>query len=361
MTKRIVKYIMIFRNILKYSFYSSKIYFRGREKSNLRIFYDLLIYFVKTGEFNSYYYAYGLNVKDSNSADYIGKKEMNKLISIYNKKLRIKCGINDDIGCDIITKDKFYLTSLLNEHNIPVIQNVSLVSAGKIINSNGEEYELEKIFDYDFPIIIKNTILEYNEGILFIEKETHNHFINNDVIGNREYLYPKLIFGNWIIQNVVQSSTQIRRINDTALNTTRIVTIYGKSGPEYLAGFQAFATNQQKTDSWGKGSVYVGFNRETETLEKNGFFHPDIQNAGLVTEHPDSKIEFEGYKIPGLSDAVKMCIKAHRYLYYMFLIGWDVAITDDGPKILEANEKPGMNAVQCVSGGLREKLNNIQI
>jgi hypothetical protein len=41
---------------------------------------------------------------------------------------------------------------------------------------------------------------------------------------------------------------------------------------------------------------------------------------------------------------------------FNFVIGWDVAITDEGPMIVEANEKPGMNVVQCLDGGLRRRI-----
>jgi len=33
-----------------------------------------------------------------------------------------------------------------------------------------------------------------------------------------------------------------------------------------------------------------------------------------------------------------------------------VAITDSGPLIIEANEKPGMNVAQALNGGLRQKI-----
>jgi glutathione synthase/RimK-type ligase-like ATP-grasp enzyme len=60
--------------------------------------------------------------------------------------------------------------------------------------------------------------------------------------------------------------------------------------------------------------------------------------------------------IPFIKESVKLCINAHRLLYFNFIIGWDVAITDEGPMIVEANEKPGLNIAQCIDGGLGEKI-----
>jgi hypothetical protein len=350
------KNLVIIRNIIRYSFISPKKYFRGNEKSGIRIFIELFYHFLRKGEFNDMYYAFGLNIKGKMPEDFIGKKEMNRYIETCNQTLRGKQGISQNIGYDIIAKDKFYLTSLLQSNNIPVIPNIGLITGGAIIEQNGNKYGIEHLFNYNFPLVIKNTILEYNEGIILLERKGENIILNGKILVTKDILFNRIVKGQWVIQYFAKSSKEICRVNDTALNTTRIITVYGKANPEYLAGFQTFATNCQNTDSWGKGAVYVGFDPGTEKLWKYGYFHPSNKISGLVTEHPDSKIKFEDYKIPGLSEAIDLCKNAHRFLYYMYLIGWDVAITEEGPKILEANEKPGMNAVQCIEGGLRKSL-----
>jgi hypothetical protein len=122
--------------------------------------------------------------------------------------------------------------------------------------------------------------------------------------------------------------------------------------PVYLAGFQSFATNKATTDSWSKGSVYVGIDNESLCLKEFGYYNLDVRDKSLVLEHPDSRIAFKGYTVPFLKDAIDLCLKAHNLFYFHFVIGWDVAITNKGPVIVEANEKPGMNAVQCIDGGL---------
>ena len=49
-------------------------------------------------------------------------------------------------------------------------------------------------------------------------------------------------------------------------------------------------------------------------------------------------------------------IRAHYLFLHLFCIGWDIVITDEGPKVLEVNEVPGLNAVQCIRGGIRREL-----
>ena len=162
--------------------------------------------------------------------------------------------------------------------------------------------------------------------------------------------------GQWVVQHRLESHSYIQRINDTALNTLRVVTILRDKGPEYLTGFQSFATGSEVTDTWGHGALYVGLNLESYTLMGDAYYHPDYGSETIVTTHPDSNISFEDFKLPFLKEAIELCIKAHNYLPYSYIIGWDVAITAEGPLILEANEKPGMNAVQSLNGGMKRKI-----
>ena len=56
---------------------------------------------------------------------------------------------------------------------------------------------------------------------------------------------------------------------------------------------------------------------------------------------------------------IDLLIQMYINIIIYIIIGQYIAITDDGPIIVEANVKPGMNAVQCVDGGLMHKFKNI--
>jgi len=357
--KGIYKYLIVFKKIILYSLGRASKYYQGNEKSGFRKFVDLTLHFFKTGEFNTMYYAFGLNLSGSKPSDFIGKKQLNRIVLKRNTSLR-RNGTQANIrGYDILTGDKFYLSSILKSQGLPVVDNIGLVVQGQFIDRKGNVYPIEQVLQLQMPVLFKNTRLEYNEGLLLMEHDTDGFFVNKRKVSKQALL--KHFSGQpWVVQDICRSSAEIRKINDTALNTTRIVTLFNQGRPQYLTGFQAFATNAELTDSWGKRAVYVGFDPVSQTLREYGFYHPYMKPDGITDHHPDSQVYFKGYRIPGLASAVKLCMDAHRYLYYTCLIGWDVAITDDGPKILEANEKPGMNAVQCVDGGLRNKLHAVK-
>ena len=56
-----------------------------------------------------------------------------------------------------------------------------------------------------------------------------------------------------------------------------------------------------------------------------------------VDAHPDTGTRLEGFEIPFWREVVGLSMAAHAAFASMFFIGWDIAILNDGPVILEGN------------------------
>lgn len=340
--------------VYKYVFGKVKKYHTGEEKSRLEILKDLFLWQIKEGEFNYMYYAMGLNIKGTDQNEFIGRRSFLKIKNKVESRLKSVANIND-LNYDIITKDKFYLTSVLAQNSIPCIKNRALIVKNELIFTEGLIASIEKIKEIGEELILKKITSESGEGVLVCDVRSDGFLINDSKLSLKE-LKEKLCNSIWVVQDRFKSHSLIQRINSSALNTTRIVTILNGNQPEYLTGFQSFATNYAKTDTWNLGSIYVGINPQNNKLKEIGITNPYNKKQGILKYHPDSGIEFKNYTIPFIKEAVELCKKAHKLLYMNFIIGWDVAITEEGPLILEANEKPGMNVVQCLDGGLKKQI-----
>jgi hypothetical protein len=345
-----------FYRIIQYARGKAKIYRTGNTKSGVAIFNDLMGWMFREHYFNDMYYVLGLNIKGTKTGDYIGKNEFIAYRDKAERHLRSQAGC-ENLQYSVITKDKFYANSLFKATHIGSVENAALISNDMVIFNNGDIKGMEALLDFKRDYFIKNIVLEAGDGVLHCEPKDRLFVVNGQSLSLEE-LKAKLGKEKWIIQFAHKSHPEIRKINSSALNITRIVTILDGNDPVYLTGFQSFATGGQPTDSWTKGSIYVGIDPKHNQLMKDGYYHPAVGKEGIVGKHPDSGITFEGYKINGLQPAVNLCLKAHKLLYFNFLVGWDVAITEKGPLILEANENPGMQVVQCFNGGLREQIRN---
>ena len=357
MIKKIQTFIFGIYLCFSYSFGNKKKYVVGSQKSKLFILIDMLLWLFREKQFNYNYFAFGLNIKGKKQTEYIGRSEFVKIKEKVEKEFR-KWNGEQNIYYEVITKDKFVAHSYLSQNKIPCIALIGLVNRGEIYYSNGENGQIEDLFAFKSPFVLKNTILEAGDGFYLCEQIDGCRLLVNGIESNFLTIKKLLSNGRWIIQKRQSSHKLIQLVNSSALNTTRIVTMINGEEPEFLCGFQSFATGNEKIDSWSKGSIYVGLNLEQSQLKGEGFFHPSFPGKATAQKHPESNIAFNCYYIPFLKESVNLCLKAHKFLYNHFVVGWDVVITDDGPLILEANEKPGMNAVQCLDGGLRLKIND---
>lgn len=342
--------------VLAYRYLSgkAKAYHHGIGKPAGRMLKELCSWWLREGEFNTNYYAFGLNLKGSRQRDFIGRK------TFLKNKRRVEAGLRSLAGCgniayDAITKDKFYASSIFSANGIRCLPTLAVIHMGELVFPAGRRDGVRGLLRLPDGFFVKNTVLESGSGVYRCRSIDGKIEVNGEL---REFGAFEETLGNkvWVVQRQFRSHEQIRKVNASALNTTRIVTILNGIEPEYLCGFQGFATGQALTDSWSQGSVYVGIEPGLECLKEHGITSIGDPRPGLLREHPDSKVVFAGYPIPFLKEAIELCITAHRLLFFNFVIGWDVAITDEGPLIVEANERPGMNVAQCLEGGLRRRI-----
>jgi transcriptional regulator with XRE-family HTH domain len=63
----------------------------------------------------------------------------------------------------------------------------------------------------------------------------------------------------------------------------------------------------------------------------------DTVKGILYDKHPNTNEKIVGYQLPFVKEAVDMCLKAALVVPQIRYIGWDVAITENGPAIIEGN------------------------
>src|SRR6185369_12906584 len=67
---------------------------------------------------------------------------------------------------------------------------------------------------------------------------------------------------------------------------------------------------------------------------------------GWITRHPDTHAQITGTILPMWEAALSLALRAHRSFADRALVGWDIALTADGPVIVEGNGAPDLDIVQ---------------
>lgn len=341
--------------------YSLSLYLSGRAKKYHEVtnqkgwwvmLFDHLRWICREREFNHHYYSQGLNARDKDVSDYLGRRSLNRYRKCYSAIIYRKYGgLNPDTG-ELLIKDKFYCSAILKSGGLVVPDTLFLITDG-VIYPLSEAGSVEELADGEY--FIKNTMMESGSGV-YRFSVSHGTILTGGGMPGDEVIKEMTRKGRWIIQPKLRSHPVISAVNGTALNTTRIFTLVTVNGIEYAGGYQAFATGDSVTDSWQHGSVYVALDPSQKRLGRFGVTSQSDPRSGLLYEHPDTGMVFEGYEIPFLEESVAVCRRAHSLFESALIIGWDIAITSEGPVILEANENPGINVLQCLEGGIRKRI-----
>jgi hypothetical protein len=87
-------------------------------------------------------------------------------------------------------------------------------------------------------------------------------------------------------------------------------------------------------------------------LSKQGL---QISTGKKFTKHPLTGIKFSEFTIPFWDAAKELVVNAHKHLYGMNSVGWDVAITPYGPILIEGNSKWDMTIFPQLTGEAPEE------
>ena len=138
----------------------------------------------------------------------------------------------------------------------------------------------------------------------------------------------------YTIEDVIVNHPDLAKLYDNAVNSMRIITLLDAKGEAHcLYVVQKIGLNGSIIDN---NCMFAPVDIETGEFLYSP--HAGDTPLGIVyTEHPNSGITIKGYKVPFVKEAVEMCKEAAHVIPQIRYIGWDVAVTKDGPVIIEGN------------------------
>lgn len=149
-------------------------------------------------------------------------------------------------------------------------------------------------------------------------------------------LDPKKTFG--LLEQAIVQHPDVSKLYPLAINSLRIVTLVDDNGVAHCM-YCTFKMGDggRFVDNLENGGMCVVVDRETSCL--TGVAH--TSRLEVLDRHPWTGIVFDGYKLPYIKEAVELCLEAAMEVKEMRHVGWDVALTVDGPCIVEGNNYPG--------------------
>lgn len=289
----------------------------------------------KYGEPNEFYTLYGLDRVGSNPDDFVDYWHFMTSRNIANHMGQLDSQL-------VILRDKFMFYKYMKSCNLPVPEVFAIWKKGKLHNVDFNEIDwkqLESRKDYFVKSID-------GECASFVK-----HVFDFDELTKIKTKFEKE--GAYIFQEKVIQSDEMNVLNPNALNTYRIVTI-NKDGKTYLltALLRVGTKKTGNVDNWAAGGLAIGIN-DTGNLKEYGFYKPIYGTK--IDVHPDTGIKFSEFHAPEYKRAVELACRAHKALYGIRAIGWDVAISDHGPVFIEENDNWEISLNQACDRPLRKE------
>ena len=180
--------------------------------------------------------------------------------------------------------------------------------------------------------------------------ETDYNLLYNRLMNQHQYL----------VDDLIRQHPEMNRLYAGSVNTLRIVTVMSTDGPKIVYTLVRVGQGNKAIDNVCAGGMYTVVD-ESGRLNFPAFCDRD---ACYYDAHPETGVRFVGFQIPFYREAAALCCRAAAEIPQLGYIGWDVAITENGPVLVEGNDLPGYDMPQnwrfCPDGiGLLPKMEQL--
>ena len=234
-------------------------------------------------------------------------------------------GKNNEIIKKFNDKSKFYIFD--NKEEMYKIYNKFLKRQWMVLNENNYNDFLD-FFKQNKVIIVKPIDGEGGKGIEKYE------YINDE---ESKIVYSSLLFKKQLlVEQCIKQHPDMNKLYNKSVNTLRMFTFY-KDGQAYFLQAILKVGNGGVVDNFSSGGIDDEGTVYAEAID---------QMDNKYYKHPISNETIVGFKVPMFKEAVSMVKEAAKVVPEMGYIGWDVAISEDGPVLVEGNCYPGVFQVK---------------
>lgn len=284
-----------------------------------------------------------------------GKPRLSVLADILNCAARYGAGFNDYLLCrfyDLTEEQRAtYITRGVNERLVTLLNdpgyhhifdNKSEFYA-RFSSSLGRQWlNFSSASQEDFRRFMepRETIMakpEAGSGGIGVEK------LSKAMFQDLSHMYRELKDrGAGVIEDVLLQHEDIDRLYTQAVNTLRITTILNGEGPHIVYAFLRIGNHGRPVDNLHSGGMFAPIDLETGKVQ----FPAYDKDRNTYTRHPLTGVEIPGFQIPFWKKAEDLCLEAAVVVPQMRYIGWDIAVTKNGPVLIEGNNFPGYDILQ---------------
>ena len=308
-------------------------------KPKARIAMDLAWWWLRHREVNRYYYMLGLDRRGAAPRELLPYRRFRRLRNARNlHPAGTSPYYNGNYNYLCVMRDKFVFSSVLQGAGFPVPEALAVLSPdGLQWMGRNPGCAFEALTAKDAPEIdglCKPIDGIMGAGIFLLDSGPGRLLIDGTEATPGELR--RRITGRYLLQRRISQHPELAALHPQSVNTLRLVTVLEGEEATLLSSSLRVGTGGSTTDNWSDGGILLNVDPDSGRVRGEGVMKPAF---GLrVSEHPDSGIRFDGFAVPKFDEAVALARSMHRFIAGIHSIGWDIAITPDGPVALEGND-----------------------
>lgn len=237
---------------------------------------------------------------------------------------------------------------------------------------------MKKIYPYlKRKIILDTSTMSINDFIAFcdgLESFFYKPIDGDSGVGIKKYYLNNYIIEDLyeiiktskvgLLEETIQQHPKMMTLNPVAVSTIRFTVLKNISGSKILfSSLRTSITKGSVIDNAGAGGCFANIDIEKGEIWKNAYseciafksFTKDLKpliGKDGIEKHPLTGTKFVGFKIPYYNEAKEMVLEVADNINFFNrrLLGFDIAISKDGPLIVEVNaNRPGICALYQIA------------
>ena len=262
----------------------------------------------------------------------------------------------------LVTNDKRLFERHCRAHELPSIRNLGVIASEPPADLDslpliGDVSALAGVFSPSTPALFFKLIDASHGRKAFSAERLGNGVRWLDRHGSMEELFAycqqqAADESGWLIQPRIRNHHLLRPLmgGGVGVGTIRIVTVLREQRYRVIGACLRIIVGDNAVDNFAhgaSGNIAAAIDLDTGRMQAargSRFRHwPVLENHD---QHPQTGAPITGFTLPYWSETLALVERAHRSMPDVPTLGWDVAITDAGPVIIETNSTYDVDILQ---------------